>query len=200
MWDGCDLLSQTAAPLIGVVLGGLLAIIGQVLANFAQARTENKRHAAACRAAARLQQHSYWFFQDAAAKALHERSWPTLNIDERYMPTRDDMHFLSSVLEPEEWRLFSTAIRLQLEIMQIARDNAGRPMSGVEAEKTFAAYDCAGEARSVMSTTSGVEAFDHDPGPLRFQEDEVRRALSHRLLASLADKWVDRLTASEGNR
>jgi hypothetical protein len=184
---------ETIAPLVGVLIGGLLTIAGQLLTSVIQTRTSNRKELATVRAVARLQQHSYWSFQAAALRTLRTGTWPLIEIDERYMASRDDMRLLSAALDAESWRLYSTAIRLQIDVMQAAREFASTPLSEEQTQQILAAFACAEEARFVIAKVSGVPPLAHPTGDLAFTADEICRAMSHPLLAPKTDDWLRRL-------
>jgi hypothetical protein len=179
---------------VGVLIGGLLTIIGQVLISWLQGRREYRKEKHVARTIARLQQDSFWTFQNYAARALRSGRLTSDDIDPRYSPSREDVQVMASVLDSESWRLYISAIRLQAECLLRSTKARTSALSEDEQHRLLAAYALVDAARHVISKVSGIEPSPHRFGNLTMTADEIRQAFSdHHLLLERTPAWIDRI-------
>jgi hypothetical protein len=191
-------MSNVVAPLVGVLIGGVLTILGQFLAHRLETNKEHREHQRQMNVASLLQQDAFWTFQNVVAVAVRNGTWPQNDLDERYAPSRDDMRVMADALDFDSWRAYSTAVRSFSEWMRFA---PGSELSKSQLLKLLAAYGSVKVSRRLLTRIGGRAPLEHRLGPIELTVTEVLQEFGqHGIVRPHASEWADNLVNCGTNR
>jgi hypothetical protein len=179
--------------LVGVLIGGALTIIGQVVVEALRTRKEKRQEAQLIRAAARVQRIEFWSGQTAILDALERSSWWAPTKDPMLQASSDDRRLLAQHLTGQDWQQVSTAWRKFQERLN-ERDQFdpktanNQPLYKDDTERLLVTFISLDEGRAALSTLSELPQ-EYRPLPPSVSPDLVGRVLA-------GHEWI----SAEGRR
>jgi hypothetical protein len=183
------------SALLGVLIGGGLAIAGQILTEYLRARARTKRQAKRVRAAARVQRIELWQGQTAILETLRSGEWWPPSMDPVLRSDVSDRRLLAQHLDGVRWQKASTAWR-KFQERSRERDlcvNAGETgPSPLAVEKLLVTFFSLDEARSALAQLSEMEQEFREL-PATIDRELVRRLVDAEPSISTAGRaaWLD---------
>lgn len=145
--------------LIGVIVGGTLAILSQVVVEALRGRAERRRERQAAWATTRVHQLHLYSAQQLLKESLETGAWWPIELTSFAMPTDQDLRILTALLPLDVWRSYTAAVRRLTgcaKLRDAASDRAA-PVDPVTLQRLLGTYVTVDHARRMLSEVTGVE-------------------------------------------
>ncbi|MGI8335050.1 hypothetical protein ACRYCC_34295 [Actinomadura scrupuli] len=189
--------------LVGVIVGGTLTILSQLMVGVLQAKEQRRKERSTAIAILRVQQFHFYAAQHLLKESLETGRWWTRELVSFSLPTDHELTALTMLLPIHAWRSYTAAVR-RLTGCAHLRETAGNgaePIDTAMLQRLMGTFVTLDYARRTLGPVSGVSANEVGLGTVALSPGQIDEAL--RLYASNQvplEEWSSRRASTQSRQ
>lgn len=182
--------------LVGVIVGGTLSILSQLMADVLRVRGQRRQERGAAVAVLRVQQLHFYSGELLIKQALETGRWWPQELVSFTLPTDQELAALAMLLPIEAWRGYTAAVRRFAACTHL-RGTAGATVETIDGstlQRLLGTFVTLAHARHVISPLSGIDPSDVELGTIQLSTGQIDEALHlHASRQVRLETWIGKI-------